>query len=142
MALISHQIILSCNVVPNITVKPVRKSGRPPLLTEINSKKDLTVIEATYFTKSRQKHLLMAFCRKNVEIIANSSLIYSNDILIFLYFPITFLASSKTESKLSHTYEKHVLFPVNWTTYLLETLRGDLHGLYFLFEGKMKESFL
>ena len=88
---IKYRHISSCNVAPNLTVKLVEKAGRPLLLTKTNSEKELTVIQTTDFTLKRHTHLPKVFGRKKVEIFENSSLMYSKDIRISLYFSRTFL---------------------------------------------------
>ena len=87
---IKYRHVSSCNVAPNLTVKPVEKAGRPLLLTKTNSEKELTVIQTTDFTLKRHTHLPKVFGRKKVEIFPNSSHMYSKDIRIFLYFSRTF----------------------------------------------------
>ena len=99
---IKYRHVSSCNVAPNITVKPIEKAGRPLLLTKTNSEKELTVIQTTDFTLKRHTHLPTVFGRKNIEIFANSSLIYSKDIRIFLYFSRTFFVFFLTKYMLQN----------------------------------------
>ena len=61
---IKYRHVSSCNVAPNLTVKPVEKAGRPLLLTKTNSEKELTVIQTTDFTLKRHTHLPKVFGRK------------------------------------------------------------------------------